>query len=245
MADDAVMLTAFSNAGLIAEWGLELAAAPTRRPGRRARPAVLVAEGPRQRGRRDRSRQPRDARRRGARRTRQVRRGPGRPLLTDVDRDHEAAGLRAAPRRPRTRRAGSAAADGGELRSARLPRRRAIVPGEATAELPTPRRADDQAAGGHAVGDQGNLCSRQWSAGTGPGSHEPMLAMEPRVDARRRIVMPCGTITTRTGAEHERGGRGDASAGGVERPRTRPPRHALREHLHARLRPGLRRHRAG
>ena len=118
MADDAVMLTAFAQRGLIAEWGLSWLLPRLVGSGARDGPAHLVAQG------HAAPRRPRWAS--STRRSRPTRCSPtrqdyvarhGGALLARVDRDHEAPGVRAAPRRPRPGRAGEPPAHGGELRA--------------------------------------------------------------------------------------------------------------------------------
>ena len=115
MATDAVLTVAFSQRGLVAEWGIGWLLPRIVGSGAALDLLFSFASRRRRRVRETRAGQPGGRRRRG-RGGQDLRERTRRAMLTDVARDHEAAGVSGLARRPRPEGARSTAADGRELR---------------------------------------------------------------------------------------------------------------------------------
>src|SRR5215469_5036240 len=140
--------------------GHQLDAAAPGGHGGGARPAVLLAEGHRDRGRDAARGERRAATGSGTHTCPAVRARPGCHGVAHVDGHHEAAGVSAAARRAARRRAGCTETHGGKLWPAGLPRGRASLPGAAAAIVRT-------AAGFLGVG---GVPTRSAPAGTAGGA---------------------------------------------------------------------------
>ncbi len=140
MDEDAKVTTTFRPARPRRGVGHELAAPPARRCRPCARSPALGARGPGRRGRASGAGEPVCPDRNRARGRHGVCAVARRIVFAGLDGDDQAAGLPAAARRARWRRAGGGPIDGGELLAARLPRRCRGLPGAPTAALRPARR---------------------------------------------------------------------------------------------------------